>query len=176
MPPGERVAGAAACGAFGCTADGPYHRVRHPSKGECVVCAAHARRLAEPVTDGGTKSSGCEKSGSTGETHATLGVVEASGVRKHPEHGAPNTMDASESTPGKGDSAVGASAPSTFWSCRQCGNVVFVEDRPTRCYCCRTGEAEALSEDDRERLYRSVEIGSVEGVKAVAGDGGATTE
>lgn len=50
-----------------------------------------------------------DASGSTGETDATLGVAGTSGVRRHPEHGAPKTMDASESTPPKGESAVGES-------------------------------------------------------------------
>lgn len=111
----EAAPEAAMCGALGCVERRPLYRVRHPSKGERVVCETHARRLAGSIGRGaipkGPKfnSSSSGESGSTGRTQSTLGVEEASGVSRHPEHGAASTMTAGDSSPPEGQDGDGVS-------------------------------------------------------------------
>jgi len=111
----EAAPEAAVCGALGCVERRPLYRVRHPSKGERVVCETHARRLAgsigrEAIPKGATfNSSSSGESSSTGRTHSTVGVEETSGVSVHPEHGAAKGMTASDSSPPEGQDGDGVS-------------------------------------------------------------------
>ena len=67
------------------------------------------------------------------------------------------TMDASDYTPGTGESASDGGREPDLWVCRYCGNVFLRSERPTRCYHCRSGEPEELPAEDRERLARRLE-------------------
>ena len=111
----EAAPEASVCGALGCVERRPLYRVRHPSKGERVVCETHARRLAESIgraqipNEPTFKSGLSDESGSTGRTDSTLGVEETSGVSVHPEHGAASTMTAGDSSPPEGQDGDGVS-------------------------------------------------------------------
>lgn len=102
------------CGALGCTERQPLYRVRHPEKGVRVVCEEHTRRLARSISDrrpgpavGTFKSSGFDRSGST-EPRSGRSVVGNKTGSTTPSP-CSQSMRASESTPGEGESAVGAS-------------------------------------------------------------------